>query len=100
MAEHESATEAFAKNRERLKAQRLAREAGATTPPPPKKKKEGPKAKRRIYRPCQLAHLLDANRVSSINRAFRKRNLSSGLGKTLRFYRVCSRPQHCFSAVS
>ncbi len=37
MAEHENAAEAFAKNRERLKAERLAREAGAT--PPPKKKK-------------------------------------------------------------
>ena len=33
MAEHEKATEAFAKNRERLKAERLAREAGATQPP-------------------------------------------------------------------
>jgi hypothetical protein len=31
MAEHEKATEAFAKNPERLKAERLAREAGATT---------------------------------------------------------------------
>jgi hypothetical protein len=29
MAEHEKAAEAFAKNRERLKAERLAREAGA-----------------------------------------------------------------------
>jgi hypothetical protein len=28
MVEHEKATEAFAKNRERLKAERLAREAG------------------------------------------------------------------------
>jgi hypothetical protein len=28
MAEHENAAEAFAKNRERLKAERLAREAG------------------------------------------------------------------------
>lgn len=34
MAEHESAAEAFAKNRERLKAERLAREAGE--PPSPR----------------------------------------------------------------
>jgi hypothetical protein len=34
MAEHEKAAEAFAKNRERLKAERLAREAGE----PPKRK--------------------------------------------------------------
>jgi hypothetical protein len=40
-AEHEKPAEAFAKNRERLKAERLAREAGAATPPP-KKKKAGP----------------------------------------------------------
>jgi hypothetical protein len=33
MAEHEKAAEAFAKNRERLKAERLAREAGESTPP-------------------------------------------------------------------
>jgi hypothetical protein len=33
MAEHEKAAEAFAKNRERLKAERLAREAGETTAP-------------------------------------------------------------------
>jgi hypothetical protein len=33
MAEHEKATEEFAKNRERLKAERLAREAGETTAP-------------------------------------------------------------------
>jgi hypothetical protein len=33
MAEHEKAAEAFAKNRERLKAERLAREAGECTPP-------------------------------------------------------------------
>jgi hypothetical protein len=32
MAEHESAAEAFAKNRERLKAERLARKAGDTLP--------------------------------------------------------------------
>ena len=31
MAEHEKAAEAFAKNRERLKAERLAREAGEAT---------------------------------------------------------------------
>ena len=31
MAEHENAAEAFAKNRERLKAERLAREAGEAT---------------------------------------------------------------------
>jgi hypothetical protein len=38
MAKHENAAEAFAKNRERLKAERLAREAGAT--PPAEKVKE------------------------------------------------------------
>ena len=38
MAEHEKAAEAFAKNRERLKAERLAREAGE----PPKRKTAGP----------------------------------------------------------
>jgi hypothetical protein len=43
MAEHENAAEAFAKNRERLKAERLAREAGETAPP--QKKKSGPKTK-------------------------------------------------------
>jgi hypothetical protein len=32
MAEHEKAAEAFAKNRERLKAERLAREAGGKPP--------------------------------------------------------------------
>jgi hypothetical protein len=32
MAQHESAAEAFAKNRERLKAERLAREAGGAAP--------------------------------------------------------------------
>ncbi len=31
MAEHENAAEAFAKNRERLRAERLAREAGKAT---------------------------------------------------------------------
>ena len=31
MAKHEKATEAFAKNRERLKTERLAREAGEAT---------------------------------------------------------------------
>jgi hypothetical protein len=45
MAEHESAAKAFDRNRQRLKAERLAREAGAATPPP-KKKKAGLKAKR------------------------------------------------------
>ncbi len=33
MAEHEKAAEAFVKNRERLQAERLAREAGAKPPP-------------------------------------------------------------------
>jgi hypothetical protein len=32
MAEHEEAAKAFAKNRERLKAERLAREAGEAPP--------------------------------------------------------------------
>lgn len=32
MAEHEKTTEAFAKNRERLKAERLTREAGEAGP--------------------------------------------------------------------
>ena len=32
MAQHESAAEAFAKNRERLKAERLTREAGGAAP--------------------------------------------------------------------
>lgn len=44
MAEHESAAEAFARNRERLRAERLAREAG-DPPSPPKKKKAGLKGK-------------------------------------------------------
>ncbi len=44
MAEHEKAAEAFAKNRERLRAERLAREA-IEPPPPPKKKKAGLKTK-------------------------------------------------------
>jgi hypothetical protein len=39
MAEHENAAEAFAKNRERRKAERLAREAG-DPPSPPKKKRQ------------------------------------------------------------
>jgi hypothetical protein len=39
MAEHENAAEAFAKNRERLRAERLAREAGKA------KDEAGPKAK-------------------------------------------------------
>ena len=42
MSEHEIAQTAFSKNRERLKAERLAREAAA--PPPPKAK---PKAKKK-----------------------------------------------------
>ena len=42
MSEHEIAQVAFSKNRERLKAERLAREAAA--PPPPKAK---PKAKKK-----------------------------------------------------
>ncbi len=33
MAQHENAAEAFDKNRERLRAERLAREAGEATPP-------------------------------------------------------------------
>jgi hypothetical protein len=33
MAEHENAAEAFVRNRERLKAERLAREAGVKQPP-------------------------------------------------------------------
>ena len=41
MTEHETAQKAFSKNRERLKAERLEREAAA--PPPPTKAK--PKAK-------------------------------------------------------
>ena len=44
MAEHEKTTEAFDKNRERLKAERLAREA-AEPAAPPKKKKSGLKTK-------------------------------------------------------
>ncbi len=43
LIEHADAAEAFAKNRERLKAERLAREAAAT--PPPKKKKAGLKTR-------------------------------------------------------
>jgi hypothetical protein len=46
MAEHEKAAEAFAKNRERLKADRLAREA-AERAAPPEKKKVSPKGKTR-----------------------------------------------------
>ena len=45
MADHENAAEAFARNRERLRAERLAREAGEL-PPPPKKKKAGLKSER------------------------------------------------------
>jgi hypothetical protein len=44
MAEHEKTTEALDKNRERLKAERLAREPGEQ-PAPPKKKKAGLKTK-------------------------------------------------------
>jgi hypothetical protein len=40
MTEHELAQKAFSKNRERLKAERLAREAAE----PPPKKSEAPKA--------------------------------------------------------
>jgi len=40
LIEHANAAEAFDKNRERLKAERLAREA-AEPPSPPKKKKAG-----------------------------------------------------------
>ena len=43
MSEHEVAEAAFSKNRERLKAERLAREAAAT--PPPTKAK--PKARKK-----------------------------------------------------
>ena len=39
MAEHEKAAKAFDKNRERLKAERLAREAAESAPPPKKKLK-------------------------------------------------------------
>ena len=42
MSEHEIAQAAFSKNRERLKAERLAREAAATTPT-----KAKPKAKKK-----------------------------------------------------
>ena len=45
MIEHASAAKAFDKNRERLKSERLAREAGMATPPS-KKKKAGPKTKK------------------------------------------------------
>ena len=45
MIEHANAAKAFDKNRERLRAERLAREA-VEPPPPPKKKKAGLKAKR------------------------------------------------------
>ncbi|OPH83024.1 hypothetical protein [Nitrobacter vulgaris] len=38
MAEHENAAEAFAKNRERLREERLAREAAEPHSPPKKKK--------------------------------------------------------------
>lgn len=46
MTEHGDAAEAFNKNRERLRAERLAREA-AEPPPPPKKKKAVLKGKAR-----------------------------------------------------
>jgi hypothetical protein len=39
-AENEKAAEAFVRNRERLRAERLARETGES-PPPPKKKQAG-----------------------------------------------------------
>ncbi len=38
MSEHEIAQKAFSQNRERLKAERLAREAAATPPPKPRGK--------------------------------------------------------------
>ena len=44
MSEQEIAQAAFSKNRERLKAERLTREAAAT---PPAKAKPGPKAKKK-----------------------------------------------------
>jgi hypothetical protein len=44
MIDHANATKAFDKNRERLRAERLAREA-IEPPSPPKKKKTGLKAK-------------------------------------------------------
>ena len=44
MTEHANAAKAFDKNRERLRAERLAREA-VEPPPPPKKKKAGLKTK-------------------------------------------------------
>ena len=40
MSEHEIAQAAFSKNRERLKAERLAREAAATPPTAAKAKKK------------------------------------------------------------
>ena len=43
MIEHANAAKAFDKNRERLRAERLAHET--VEPPPPKKKKAGLKAK-------------------------------------------------------
>lgn len=45
MTDHAIAEQAFSKNRERLKAERLAREALEASPPK-KKAKSGPKAKR------------------------------------------------------
>ena len=45
MTEHATAAKAFDKNRERLRAERLAREAAAP-PPAPKKKKAGLKTKK------------------------------------------------------
>ncbi len=44
LIEHANAAEAFSKNRERLRAERLAREA-IEPPPPPKRKKAGLKTK-------------------------------------------------------
>ena len=44
MTEHEIAQKAFSNNRERLKAERLAREGGCGAPPP---KTKAPKAKKK-----------------------------------------------------
>ena len=46
MIEHANAAKAFDKNRERLRAERLAREAVVKPPLPPKKKKAGLKTKK------------------------------------------------------
>lgn len=47
MTEHANAAKAFDKNRDRLRAERLAREAVEPPPPEPKKKKAGLKTKGR-----------------------------------------------------